>query len=516
MKVLDLYSGIGGWSLGMSMAGLEVVASYDIWQKANLTNSRNNHHTATRANIREIDPYSLPRVDVVVGSPPCTQFSLANRGGKGDIADGLKDVEKFLEIVEAIRPEFWAMENVPRLESIARREFDQGGVLHKFCHLKPEFMVLDLSEWGVPQRRQRLLVGNINFDLLRSYSDVCPRRTLGDVIRSLSGDPAVDPVYGTIIPVSDLTDNIHEPPFSDEEARINRDSKSFHPIYNNMSFPDDTDRPSRTVTATSTRISRESIVISSGSGFRRPTVRESASIQSFPIGYQFYGDSHADKIKMIGNAFPPLATFYIGHAILGTSVSSLPEPSEGIKNFRPPAEMPKMTSPQKPSKKYSPGRKFRAAVPGLRFKSGVRFELSNSPAWSVKFFYGNSKDIREISLGQELLDKMEMAPGVGRLVARANNSLVEVGGILNCSRPDGLQSAWNHSSDDYTHPYDLVDSIGNVVKNFLEKDDEPLARTVVSELMKGSPPGFQKVVKNSREVFAGLVVGSLVNEVIKS
>jgi DNA (cytosine-5)-methyltransferase 1 len=173
LKAVDLYSGVGGWSLGLSMAGIDIVASYDFWAKANLTNSKNNGHPATKVDIRSLDPGLVPSVDIVVGSPPCTHFSLANRGGNGNIYEGLKDVEKFLEIVDAVRPKFWAMENVPRLASIACKELDQGGILHRFCHLKPDFMVLDLSEWGVPQRRQRFLMGNLDFDVLLSYRNMC-------------------------------------------------------------------------------------------------------------------------------------------------------------------------------------------------------------------------------------------------------------------------------------------------------------------------------------------------------
>lgn len=518
MRAIDLYSGVGGWSLGLRMAGMEVCASYEWWDKANLTNERNNGHGATTTDIRSLRPSSLPSADIVVGSPPCTHFSFANRGGKGNIPEGLKDVEKFLEVVEAVKPRFWAMENIPRLAAIMQREINQGGLLHRFCGLNPTMMVMDSSEWGVPQRRQRCIVGNFDFDLLLSYREKSTPRTLGSVLDALNSEEPFDPVYGTR--VHSLTEHEFESSLSWEEERINRETKTHHPVYNNMSFPDRTDRPSRTVTATCTRVSRESIIVPHGGGFRRLTLRERASLQSFPIGYGFYGDTYAQKQKMIGNAIPPLLTYYIAHAMKGTRPEELPSPGESVSVFSSPSVEPKVTRPDRPGRSFPENRKFRAAIPGLRFKSGVRFELSNSfpgPEWSVKFFYGNSKNIRQIVLGSGLLKEMELVSEVRTMVARANNSIVEVGGIMTCSGSAGLQSAWNHSSEDQTHPYIFVDSIGTAVENFMKKDDALLAESVVAGLMtsRNNPNGFQKVIRNSKAVFAGLLVGSLVNQILK-
>ena len=323
LKAVDLYSGVGGWSLGLRMAGIDVVASYEWWPFANLTNSKNNGHSTVEMDIRSMDPSSVPKVDVVVGSPPCTHFSLANRGGKGDILEGLKDVEKFLEVVDRVRPSFWALENVPRLAAIFQREMNQGGVLHRFAHLDPFVSVLDASEWGAPQRRKRAIIGRFDLDLLLSYRALAAPRTLGDVLSALSAEPPRDPLYGLVMRPGDLTETAREEPLSSEEIRLNGDAKANHPVYNGMKFPDDPSRPSRTVTATCTRVSRESIVVPDGEGFRRLTLRERACLQSFPATYQFYAPSNSLKQKMVGNAVPPLLTYHIAHAMMGTSTADL-------------------------------------------------------------------------------------------------------------------------------------------------------------------------------------------------
>lgn len=523
MRAVDLYAGVGGWSLGLGMAGVEVVASYEWWREANLTNLKNNGHPSHEVDIRFLEAKSVPEVDIVVGSPPCTHFSLANRGGKGNVLEGLKDVEKFLEVVAAVKPRFWAMENVPRLAEIFQSEINQGGSLHRFARLNPSVAVLDCSEWGVPQRRKRAIIGNFDLDLLLSYRSSCRSVSLGHVLSSLSSDPAVDPVYGIKLAGGELVDHAREEPLSKEEERINRDAKVNHPIYNGMSFPDDTARPSRTVTATCTRVSRESIVVAEGASFRRLTLRERASIQSFPISYQFYGTSHNNKQKMIGNALPPLVAYYIANAMLGVAPSVVQAPGDAIKNFNPPVDAPPCTRPDRTKSRHGAERKFRASIPALRFKSGVRFELSNEfhkgrPEWRVRFFYGDSKNRHEVDLDDKLVAKMEQTPGVRASVAKASGLICELGGLLNNSDSRRIQKRWTHECDDYVHPHELVDSIDRIARTFVEKDGCDPADSCVGGLLDlwGRLPGHKKIEQNAKCVFAGLVVGSLANEIFKA
>lgn len=517
MKAIDLYSGVGGWSLGFGMAGVEVAASYEWWPHANLTNSLNNGHASVEMDLRLANPSSFNFVDIVVGSPPCTHFSLANRGGKGNILEGLKDVEKFLEIVDFVKPRFWAMENVPRLAGILRDQLNQGGMLHRFAHMNPTVAVINASEWGVPQRRKRAVIGNFDLDLLLSYRSSSPVRTLGKVVSDLSSDPPVDPVYGSAVP--NLTEHSKESALSWEEERINRDAKSNHAVYNGMVFPDDPSRPSRTVTATCTRVSRESIVVEDGGAHRRLTLRERACLQSFPASYQFYAPTHVLKQKMVGNAFPPLMAYYIAHSMLGTAASDLPSPSDAVGSWSPPQLPSPATKPDGTGRSYPADRKFRAAIPGFSFKSGTRFELSNSfvgskPKWSLKFFFGNSKKISQISLGKDFLSWASRQSKVRPMIARATNAIVETGGIMDSLDSDSLQRVWCHRKDGFAHPYRLVDSISSACEMFAEKGCEDVATEAVSSVLSslGVPSGSSKVVKNAKLVFAGLMVCSVLND----
>src|SRR5712691_2955851 len=108
MRALDLYSGVGGLSLGMTMAGIEMVGAYDCWPLANNTYERNLRAKPTAVDLRAFAPRRFSSgVEIIVGSPPCTRFSYSNRGGNGDISDGLTDIRMFLEAVARLRPRFW-------------------------------------------------------------------------------------------------------------------------------------------------------------------------------------------------------------------------------------------------------------------------------------------------------------------------------------------------------------------------------------------------------------------------
>jgi DNA (cytosine-5)-methyltransferase 1 len=210
-RAIDLYSGIGGWSLGLRLSGIEVVASYEYWGPANETNFKNNAHLAQTVDIRRLALADLPSdIDIVVGSPPCTQFSFSNRGGGGDIADGLKDIKKFLSIVDHLKPRVWAMENVPRVAKIIETEMQDGGALEDFRHLGCSTHIVDMAEFGVPQRRRRCIAGNFNMQLLNSYRSGARTPSLGDVVQALAANPITDPLFGIELLRTNLTDHVKE------------------------------------------------------------------------------------------------------------------------------------------------------------------------------------------------------------------------------------------------------------------------------------------------------------------
>ena len=531
-RAIDLYSGVGGWSLGLRLSGIEVVASYEHWGAANETNFKNNSHQAQTVDIRRLALSDLPEdIDIVVGSPPCTQFSFSNRGGGGDIDDGLKDIAKFLSVVDYLKPRFWAMENVPRVAKILTSELLPGGRLARFAHLNCRTHVVDMAQYGVPQRRRRCIAGSFDFELLESYRESRTPLTLGKVIESLSSDPVRDPLFGTSISKDALTDHFEEAPLSEEEVRINRANKTTHTVYNAMPFPDEVHRPVRTITATCTRVSRESVVIPGvrPESFRRLTLRERASLQGFPITFQFYGSSYSQKLKMIGNAIPPAFSFLIGHAMQASSSTDVPQFSALAGSLSRPEPSPIETQPERQGSRFPANRAFRFAVPSLRLKSGVRFELTNDfesgvCTWRTDFYFGTSKKIKRIDLNDSLTKAMRAAMGqktraVDQIIRGCLAQEFQTVDLVN------MQNVWAHRGPGGTRPFmvlDLLDRIGRETCSELAGSDVE-SEVLIDEALRfqfGEAacdlPGVNKLRRNAPLIAAGLLVGSHANSLMSA
>lgn len=527
LRAIDLYSGVGGWSLGLRLAGIDVVASYELWGPANETNFKNNLHQAQTVDIRRLALDELPSdIDIVVGSPPCTQFSFSNRGGSGDLDDGLIDIIRFLTIVDHLKPRVWAMENVPRVAPILTRELQQGGRLHRFAHLGLKPHVFNMEAFGLPQRRRRCVAGNFDHVLLTSYA---PLRapTLGAVVGVLAKDPVVDPIYGISIPREALFDHNVESALNEEEIRINRASKTLHPVYNAMPFPDPFDRTVRTITATCTRVSRESIIVEQPGRigeYRRLSIRERATLQGFPVTFQFYGTNHSQKLRMIGNAFPPTFAYLIANAFLGTASKDLRPINIAGAGLTAPTTKPDVTVVDSAGARYPENRTFRFAIPSLRLKSGVRFELANLTGgtrleWRVAFWFGTSKDIRSL----------ELLPPVAKRVLKTlppkardalSGPLISLEAMLTAADLQNMQKLWSHRGPGRTRPFMLLDGLdaaGSSMRSALEPFESDVSKALQDVLFRqhgeqtSMLPGLAKLHRNAILILSGIIVGSLAN-----
>lgn len=514
---IDLYSGIGGWTMGMKLSNITNLASYEWWNEANQTHNLNFNTNHKEVNIREIDVKKLQfshNVDFVVGSPPCTQFSFANKGGNGNIADGLVDIHKFLEVVEYLKPKYWAMENVPRVAKILEKEINEGS-LKRFKSLVKIIKVVDSAEYGVPQNRKRMIAGDFPLELFESYKSKITTITFGDVLSALNKKHIIDPNYGYELSKNEVTELENEVDLTPQEERINRDSKTFHPVYNKMSFPDKLNRPSRTVTATCTRVSRESIIVKSKSGYRRLNVRERGVIQGFPITYQFYGRTLNAKFKMIGNAVPPILTYYLFQSMKEIPASKLKSPKDSTYYHNRPIHKSFKSNLGLPKRKYPLKRKFQFAVPNLRYGSGVRFELSNNPKsegipWSFKFFYGNSKSIKEVKLNQEI--KESLAPIVNTNKNQFISEYInKIDSTYKSISSNELQSKWV-STQLNNDVFNFLDEIGNYVEEILKKSDlSNIEPTIVNSILDGET-NSKKIEENSKSILVGFYFLSSLNQ----
>ena len=163
-RVVDLFAGCGGMSLGFQNVGFEIVGAFENWQLAVDCYAQNFNHPVYTSDLSDIEN-SISAIqalnpDIIIGGPPCQDFSHAGKRIE-DKRAGL--TETFAEIVACIRPRWFVMENVDRaMKSLAYKEarsilVDAGyGLTEK---------VLDASLCGVPQKRKRFFcIGSLNHD----------------------------------------------------------------------------------------------------------------------------------------------------------------------------------------------------------------------------------------------------------------------------------------------------------------------------------------------------------------
>ena len=156
MKVVDLFAGCGGLSRGFQDAGFEVAAAFDNWAPAIEVYRANFDHIVfetdlsnVESSVRSIRPFNP---DLIIGGPPCQDFSHAGKRSEGQRADL---TVAFANIVCAVRPTWFLMENVDRAR--ASSAFRDAQEVFRAAGYGLTVRVLDASFCGVPQRRKRLI-----------------------------------------------------------------------------------------------------------------------------------------------------------------------------------------------------------------------------------------------------------------------------------------------------------------------------------------------------------------------
>lgn len=162
MKVVDLFCGCGGMSLGFQNAGFDIVAAYDSWLPAMEVYRINFQHPAFNKDLSESDvckDIAKWEPEVIIGGPPCQDFSSA---GKRDESLGRADLTlSFADVVSYVKPKWFVMENVER---IGKSKVLQSAIkIFKENEYGLTSTVLDASLCGVPQVRKRyFLIGQLH------------------------------------------------------------------------------------------------------------------------------------------------------------------------------------------------------------------------------------------------------------------------------------------------------------------------------------------------------------------
>lgn len=171
-KSLDLFSGAGGLLYGFKMAGINHILANDIDKSACVTLKINNPEinvfcddiTNDYAKDSIIDISIKNDVDIICGGPPCQGFSLAGFRKNDDPRNKL--VLDFAYIVKSVKPKVVVFENVVGLLSYKKGEtFNEIKKLFFDLGYKVHAETLDFSDYGIPQRRRRVIIIGVRHDI---------------------------------------------------------------------------------------------------------------------------------------------------------------------------------------------------------------------------------------------------------------------------------------------------------------------------------------------------------------
>ncbi len=297
IRVVDLFSGAGGFSRGFREAGFEILLGVDINHDAVRTFSVNFPEAiALEEDIRNVTGKEIIELvgkpDIVIGSPPCEAFTAANPFRMRDPLDRLYLDERgnltleFVRLVGELRPKIFVMENVPALAET--RELKEA-LTYEFWRVGYErvyFNFLDAEDYGNPSRRRRLFVSNIPLNPRKLERKV----TVWEAIADLQGR-------------TDVPNNeIYEP----NEKKLKRIAKmdpwdylTMYKAYNDRNIPLYVRLPPDEVAPT----------VLGNSRFIHPfedrflTVREQARLMSYPDDHIFLG-SRDEQYNQVGEAVP--------------------------------------------------------------------------------------------------------------------------------------------------------------------------------------------------------------------
>ena len=292
MRVIDLFCGCGGMSLGFQNAGFDIVAAYDNWQPAIDIYQKNFQHPIYKKDLSTEDIVPELRVlapDMIIGGPPCQDFSIA---GKREFRGKRANLTlKFGQIVSEVHPQWFVMENVYNIEKSPI--FEEVLTIFKSAGYGVTKHVWDASYMEVPQMRRRyFVVGKLgekdDFLLEKMLSGLSKERM---TVRKYFKDKPIG------------TDYIYQHPRTYKRRAI-------------FSI----DEPLSTIRSVNRPIPSNYVIhpadkTSDLSKVHVLTTKERSYIQSFPESFEFVGTTSSIE-QAIGNAVPVKMAEYVAGVIM--------------------------------------------------------------------------------------------------------------------------------------------------------------------------------------------------------
>lgn len=330
LKAVDFFCGGGGMTCGLRQAGINVIAGVDLDSSCQDTYEYNNSGSRfIHANIKTLSldffekNFNVKRNDdnlIFVGCSPCQYYSLINTSKQKSLAskDLLMDFKRFIQYYN---PGYVLVENVPGIVT------NKDSVLPDFLNFLynnhyryGEYKVIDMSYYGVPQTRKR-------FSLIFSRHDSCCTLPQPDQKRAILGD-----YIGIKNGFFPIPAGFHDPSdFNHTVAKLSpiclkRLEKTPHDGGTRQAWKDDLElqlkcfvgkdtsfrdtfgrmwwnKPAPTITTKFYSISNGRFAHPNEN--RAISIREGATIQTFPKDYIFKTKNIITAARLIGNAVPP-------------------------------------------------------------------------------------------------------------------------------------------------------------------------------------------------------------------
>ncbi len=334
MKIIDLFAGVGGLSLGFAQEGFEVVYANEY--EPSIARSFQKNHPATIVDDRDITEIDIEKtfgkykgkITVVMGGPPCQGFS---QKGK---RVGLKDprnfmFQKFVEVVKVVQPEFFLLENVPNILT-AEDGYFKREIISLFSELGYDVKatVLKAEQFGVPQTRRRAVFlgkkNRLNFEIPTGTDErVTVSEAIDDLPTLKSGEGVETAAYDRV-PVTDYQKSMRKSAtvlmnhVATNHSDIALERLRYIGVDGGKDDLPDHHRTKSIHSGTWTRLKPNGFARTITTRFDTPssgqftlphqdrciTVREAARLQSFPDDFIFYGTKSSQMLQ-VGNAVPP-------------------------------------------------------------------------------------------------------------------------------------------------------------------------------------------------------------------
>jgi DNA (cytosine-5)-methyltransferase 1 len=341
--LIDSFCGAGGLLLGLQASGLQPIYSFDNDPLSIATqniNSKYFKHTAEVENIENLlsgkllHKLNLKKGDLFLfaGGPPCQGFSIQRIGNDRDKRNNL--VSMFVEMASELFPKYILMENVPGLQGKRGKEILAEAISKmKSIGYIISSKILDAEDYGVPQRRKRLIIVGIRKDMYwADFEFPLPTTPIGKrvTVKKIIGRLPEPPADGSDHPKISLhrRDKLSKMNLRRIRALKPGQGREFLPydlladchklssaqighrnVYGRMSWDD----VAPTITARFDSFTRG--LFGHPEQDRSISLREGALLQTFPKDFEFVGNK-VDIARQIGNAVPVSLAEVVGRQII--------------------------------------------------------------------------------------------------------------------------------------------------------------------------------------------------------